>query len=566
MADKIKAVIREVGKITAAVGGRDTTPAKWRGKWQPEERYGVLHKVEHLGSSYVCIKACVGVDPEADVTLGDGVEGQYWILIAKCGEDGAPFTYDMFTQEQLEALRGPEGPQGVQGIQGIPGERGAQGVQGIQGIQGERGAQGERGERGAAFTYDMFTQEQLEGLRGPEGPRGYSPTVNATPTSAGVQLTIKNYDEASGMETITYANVKNGNPGLPGSPGAAGAKGDSCNIQAEETDEGVELTITNTAYTNSGASNNVQKVLVKNGEGGAPEVFVATYGETLYEDIMAAHDAGKLCVCNYEGSWHFGTVFTSTIRFTAAVAGHAVRVVTVTGFDVWEASTQTLVKKDGDSMTGYLTLHADPTEAMHAATKQYVDKKLEENVDLMGGVAPEWNDVKNKPFDENGVIKPEALPEGYPYKEGSKTVIEWDGNTEGKFLFGSATSGACKVSDKTFDNLSGTHITFMWGDESEELTLSEGVEAMSNVYMYATSAAQTTVLVVLGENAQNLETGTYFFVGSEYGYAKYVSKLTVSTETIHTMASEYLKLGNGLTVDENGAIALSLPNAEGGSF
>ena len=185
MSGKIKAVIRppqklsayidEPPRIDAEIGGRDTTPAKWRGEWQQEETYAALQKVSHLGSSYVCIKGCTGVDPEADVTLGDGVEGTCWILIAakgKDGSDGAAFTYDMFTEEQLEALRGPEGPRGVQGIQGIPGERGAQGVQGIQGIQGERGAQGERGERGAAFTYDMFTEEQLEALRGPAGPAG----------------------------------------------------------------------------------------------------------------------------------------------------------------------------------------------------------------------------------------------------------------------------------------------------------------------------------------------------------------------------------------------------------
>lgn len=148
MGDKIKAVIREPGRITAAVGGRDTTPAKWRGKWQPEERYGTLHKVEHLGSSYVCIKGCVGVDPEADVTLGNGVEGTCWILIAKRGADGEAFTYDMFTEEQLEALRGPEGPAGAQGIQGVPGEPGPQGVPGESGPAGPAGPAGKDGEQG----------------------------------------------------------------------------------------------------------------------------------------------------------------------------------------------------------------------------------------------------------------------------------------------------------------------------------------------------------------------------------------------------------------------------------
>ena len=37
------------------------------------------------------------------------------------------------------------------------------------------------------------------------------------------------------------------------------------------------------------------------------------------------------------------------------------------------AQDSTKVNKAGDTMTGYLTLHADPQQAMHAVTKQYVD-------------------------------------------------------------------------------------------------------------------------------------------------------------------------------------------------
>jgi hypothetical protein len=37
------------------------------------------------------------------------------------GEDGKPFTYDMFTPEQLAALTGPQGPQGPAGPQGEQG-------------------------------------------------------------------------------------------------------------------------------------------------------------------------------------------------------------------------------------------------------------------------------------------------------------------------------------------------------------------------------------------------------------------------------------------------------------
>lgn len=36
------------------------------------------------------------------------------------------------------------------------------------------------------------------------------------------------------------------------------------------------------------------------------------------------------------------------------------------------------VKKSGDTMTGFLTLNANPTSNLHAATKQYVDEKINE--------------------------------------------------------------------------------------------------------------------------------------------------------------------------------------------
>lgn len=45
----------------------------------------------------------------------------------------------------------------------------------------------------------------------------------------------------------------------------------------------------------------------------------------------------------------------------------------ITGLDVTTALGYTPVNKAGDTMIGYLTLNADPTSALHAATKQYVD-------------------------------------------------------------------------------------------------------------------------------------------------------------------------------------------------
>ena len=88
------------------------------------------------------------------------------------GEDGAAFTYDMFTEEQLAALQGPQGEQGIQGeqglqgLRGLQGERGEQGPQGIQGEVGPQGPQGEKGEQG------IQGEQGLQGLQGEQGPQG----------------------------------------------------------------------------------------------------------------------------------------------------------------------------------------------------------------------------------------------------------------------------------------------------------------------------------------------------------------------------------------------------------
>lgn len=79
----------------------------------------------------------------------------------------------------VSSLVGPQGPQGPQGEKGETGPQGKQGIQGVQGergIQGIQGEQGEQGIQGLPFTYDDFTEEQLEELRGPQGIQGVSVT------------------------------------------------------------------------------------------------------------------------------------------------------------------------------------------------------------------------------------------------------------------------------------------------------------------------------------------------------------------------------------------------------
>ena len=91
------------------------------------------------------------------------------------GPKGDPFTYDDFTPEQLEKLKGPKGdtgPQGEQGPQGIQGPKGdvgpigPQGPQGIKGDTGDIGPQGPRGEQG------LTGEQGPKGDTGPQGEKG----------------------------------------------------------------------------------------------------------------------------------------------------------------------------------------------------------------------------------------------------------------------------------------------------------------------------------------------------------------------------------------------------------
>ena len=69
-------------------------------------------------------------------------------------------------------LKGEAGPKGEKGERGEAGPQGIQGLQGERGPQGEQGIQGPVGPKGDAFKYSDFTDEQLNALKGPKGEQG----------------------------------------------------------------------------------------------------------------------------------------------------------------------------------------------------------------------------------------------------------------------------------------------------------------------------------------------------------------------------------------------------------
>ena len=79
---------------------------------------------------------------------------------------------------------GQQGPPGPPGPPGEPGRNGIDGLNGEQGLQGIQGPPGPPGKDGKSFTYDMFTSEQLEALKGPrgeQGPPGTGANVDLSP-------------------------------------------------------------------------------------------------------------------------------------------------------------------------------------------------------------------------------------------------------------------------------------------------------------------------------------------------------------------------------------------------
>ena len=109
------------------------------------------------------------------IKVRDKETGQWVGIPALVGPKGDPFTYEDFTPEQLESLRGQQGPAGQPGRDGIDGKDGQDGYTPQKGVDYFDGEPGQPGEKGDPFTYDDFTPEQLAALTGPQGADGHTP-------------------------------------------------------------------------------------------------------------------------------------------------------------------------------------------------------------------------------------------------------------------------------------------------------------------------------------------------------------------------------------------------------
>jgi hypothetical protein len=127
------------------------------------------------------------------------------------------------------------------------------------------------------------------------------------------------------------------------------------------------------------------------------------------------------------------------------------------------------VAKSGDTMTGSLTLHADPTNALHAATKQYVDQAETDAVtsanSYTDGAILAGNAVAEPVYaaiDFNGIAKNIAASVSVP-TAGAVTAYEWNHNgfTSGKFTVKVAAGTHTELSEilVTADTSNNVHLT-----------------------------------------------------------------------------------------------------------
>lgn len=132
-------------------------------------------------------------------------------------------TINVKDNTQIIKLQGPKGDPGPQGPPGPPGPQGEPGKNGIDGKQGLQGIQGLPGKDGKPFTYDMFTSEQLAALKGPQGDVGQQgpPGTKGEPGTPGE----RGADGERGPMGPPGPKGNDGPQGPPGPPGTGGTGG-----------------------------------------------------------------------------------------------------------------------------------------------------------------------------------------------------------------------------------------------------------------------------------------------------------------------------------------------------
>jgi hypothetical protein len=193
------------------------------------------------------------------------------------------------------------------------------------------------------------------------------------------------------------------------------------------------------------------------------------------------------------------------------------------------------VAKSGDTMTGFLTLHADPTNALHAVTKQYVDAAVSSGV---GGI-----DTDAVPEGDNNLYyTTERAQEDAASLLTNATLTNITITGDGDGLTITAENG---VADSDTDDLTEGSSNLYFTDQRAVDALEAVVPNFTEVDINSV-ATQVAATINLSDTNQ---TAAYSFDSGSYRSAKFVVKAAYGT---HTEVSEIL-----VTLDTSDNIAIT---------
>ena len=220
------------------------------------------------------------------------------------GKQGEPFTYEDFTPQQLEELRGPAGHDGLNGKDGKDGAT----VQSFERTSGN----------GSPGTTDTYTLTMTDGssfevfvYNGADGEGSgdmtstvYDPQGKKQDIFRYVDDKMKDIDPDVTADEVTFADGETfqqkydsgeltGKDGEPGETGPAGRGVQSMTYDSSTNKWTISYTdgTTSTVDGPSGGSS-----------GGSEEIFVATYGTTTCAELEAAWQAGKVIFVSYDNA------------------------------------------------------------------------------------------------------------------------------------------------------------------------------------------------------------------------------------------------------------------------
>ena len=192
------------------------------------------------------------------------------------------------------------------------------------------------------------------------------------------------------------------------------------------------------------------------------------------------------------------------------------------------------VAKAGDTMTGFLTLHANPENNLHAATKQYVDSAVSTGVgDLDSDGVPEgttnlyFTDQRAVDAVVNGSVDTDDI------EEGTTNLYYTDARVESVI--------AASDTDDVSEGTTNLYFTDQRAVDALEAVVPNFTEV--DINSVATQVAATINL------ADTNQTASYTFDSGSYRSAKFIVKAAYGT---HTEVSEIL-----VTLDTSDNIAIT---------